>query len=266
MPNNYVFYIGCLVLLMVILSILLVGTGYTLILSGIGLLFLYKQTLDYNDSGETERRKSLERIVCSKSSHVSSDIYFYEGTRQRQNTQILNAKLCDTAGERLTFQRLEGQDPLSFLTNMWENRTRSPAGIQSNSRVRLNSTMPALSSSPLVTRQRNTENRTANKSFLRDYASPNGKANNTIGHSTNGPLLSSPFMPQIKRALGLEPTNHSKYRYIDRYYYIILKAAETSVFNNCFLLPSSLMIYPCLIIVVTFSSVKHVCFDFQEEE
>ena len=78
---------------------------------------------------------------------------------------------------------------------MWKNQSisfskKSPSKPKAS--VKLNTTMPLLTTSPMSTRQRK---------------------NNLNGSMTAaGPLLSTPFLPQIKRALGLEPKSQTKYR------------------------------------------------------
>lgn len=63
---------------------------------------------------------------------------------------------------------------------------------KTNSGNRMNTTMPVLTTSPMSTRQRKNN---LNRSMT----------------SAAGPLLSSPLVPQIKRALGLEPSSQTKH-------------------------------------------------------
>ena len=100
-------------------------------------------------------------------------------------------------------------------STMWTKRERNtPSKLvrQSGSAKTnpLNSTMPILGS-PLA-RRTDVLNSSLNYSLS---ASPNRRQNNENHPRKPGPL-SSPFMPQIKRALGLEPTNQHKYRYKER--------------------------------------------------
>ena len=82
---------------------------------------------------------------------------------------------------------------------MWHknvhSRESSPSPSKPMAKMKLNSTMPLMVSSPMSTRQRS------------------GRRLEISGNVTSaaGPLLSTPFIPQIKRALGLEPSS-PKYR------------------------------------------------------
>ena len=78
---------------------------------------------------------------------------------------------------------------------MWKNQS-IPFSKESPSKpkTRMNTTMPLVTTSPMSARQRK---------------------NNLNGSMTaaTGSLLSTPFLPQIKRALGLEPRSQVKYGY-----------------------------------------------------
>ncbi|XP_053379227.1 mucin-19-like isoform X2 [Mercenaria mercenaria] len=95
---------------------------------------------------------------------------------------------------------------------MWgqnSSRMSRDRASRSNSKSKLNSTVPILPSSPMVTRRRHD----INSSFITNQ---NGAMHGLGTSSKNapsgtGPLLSSPFMPQIKRALGLEPKLQNRY-------------------------------------------------------
>lgn len=84
---------------------------------------------------------------------------------------------------------------------MWNKQSLSVSNSKGSpiskpmAKMKLKSTMPVLSTSPMSTRLR-----TSRKTNL------NGSVT-----SAAGPLLSSPFIPQIKRALGLEPNSQTKY-------------------------------------------------------
>ncbi|XP_060583071.1 nuclear pore complex protein DDB_G0274915-like [Ruditapes philippinarum] len=89
---------------------------------------------------------------------------------------------------------------------MWGNKTAYHAS-PTNSKLKKNSTVSILPSSPMITRRRQDMNNSIN---LNGTHSTNGDSSQNV-LSGAGPLLSSPFMPQIKRALGLEPKLQHKY-------------------------------------------------------
>lgn len=98
---------------------------------------------------------------------------------------------------------------------MWVNRSKRQSPNGSVGSNRLNSTMPLLPSSPVVSR-RNSINLGLNQTFdSRNLKTPERKTLNGSGTGTQLGPLSSPFMPQIKRALGLEPSPQPKYRYTE---------------------------------------------------
>lgn len=83
---------------------------------------------------------------------------------------------------------------------MWNKKSRSVSNSKVSpiakpmARMKLNSTMPVLSTSPMSTRLRSSR-----KNLNGSITSP------------AGPLLSSPFIPQIKRAMGLAPDSETKH-------------------------------------------------------
>ena len=228
MRRDHVIFCGVLILFF-IFSFVAVGIGYTLIFTGLSLLFLHHQNKDYRDTDKTERRKSVDHLNSSNVNRDSdtageSNLSLYVRTGSNRDT-------CDSHSGGSVVQNLLSrfvfETPVAF-SNMWENRVRSPVGMKAKGTVRLNTTMPALSTSPMLTRQRNTLNGSANNSFANSPSSPNGRLNSTM----NGPLLSSPFMPQIRRALGLEPSGQSKYRYVCNYLFeinVVCSPTSTSV-------------------------------------
>lgn len=88
---------------------------------------------------------------------------------------------------------------------MWGNKI--PHAGPSNSKFKKNTSVTILPSSPVVTRRRQEINSPLNQSGT---PSRNGDSSQNVLNGS-GPLLSSPFMPQIKRALGLEPKLQNKY-------------------------------------------------------
>ena len=89
---------------------------------------------------------------------------------------------------------------------MWGNRNNGSVKKTKQSRaarINLNSTMPILPSSPMMS--------VSVRPRVQDRSMESSRQDRSIV-SPAGPLISSPFMPQIKRALGLEPTSQSPYR------------------------------------------------------
>lgn len=208
MKNYYGFKIFLLVLFIFTGSFFIFDYGYILILLGICLHFFLKHSLDYN---ETESRKSLDHLILNSPHVYANNLVNTAGLGCEWPVLNNGRRFVDNVGANTQSSYVSEQ---LFPLDMWGRRRQlhSPPRRGICLSDRLNSTMPALSSSPLVTRQRNSVNGHINESFLSSSRSPDGKANKSIAHSATGPLLSSPFMPQIKRALGLEPSNQSKYR------------------------------------------------------
>ena len=128
---------------------------------------------------------------------------FADGLKTSVRTDNFILKLADTVnqlnGNHRSTSTVDRWTNSFFDTPsiMWKNQSISfskESPSKPKARVKLNTTMPLLTTSPMSTRQRK---------------------NNLNGSMTTaaGPLLSTPFLPQIKRALGLEPKSQAKYRY-----------------------------------------------------
>lgn len=201
MRRNYASFVVFLLLFLLIFTLILIESGISLILTGLLLLFISYRVLDYSLIGKTERRKS-DSDNRINSSHVSNESGFFEDYKQLHHHHYFDDRHSVNATiEYSSFKdQSDFQVTFSPVSDMWGKKFGSPAG-KTRTPVGLNAT---LSASPSALRQRGA----LNGSFSRDPKSSNGKSNFT----SNGPLLSSPFMPQIKRALGLEPNSQSKYR------------------------------------------------------
>ncbi|XP_052759669.1 nuclear pore complex protein DDB_G0274915-like isoform X2 [Mya arenaria] len=106
---------------------------------------------------------------------------------------------------------------------MWNGRQRNTPvkpKLKYSSQVLnpLNSTMPVLSNghSPLTSRHGISTYGGMNQTLMNSPARNSPAREKSVSAANpsrpGGPLLSSPFMPQIKRALGLEPSSHHQYR------------------------------------------------------
>ncbi|XP_052284931.1 nuclear pore complex protein DDB_G0274915-like isoform X4 [Dreissena polymorpha] len=206
------------VLCALVLSFIYNNAGYILICVGFIIIYVCTDKVTRTEQCESDKfsRRHLNRnILKHKNNAKASSEESLRKSDQRKSQKSYERYLDFKAGL------------LSFSEKMWSSPNSKPRPKpRFSGNNPLNSSMPMHLSSPLTTRQRILENGSLDRSVLNSSV-VNGLGTQN-GHSgASSPLFSSPFMPQIKRALGLEPTGQNKYREPRRHSYGISAGGTT---------------------------------------